>query len=407
MTAHYFRIAAVDPVIARDGRPFGLNQGTKMRSLAWPLPSVMAGSFRTGMVKANGQDSYGGNIRNSLIALEIWGGFPLAASQLYLPRPMDAVGRPTEDGKHLSTVYQVTPCDMASQPLPQGAGCNMPRGGLRPVMLTESQSEEDFKPVRLPAWWPCSKIVSWLTTCQPVWDAEFFDETFLREPLRDERDHVSIEAERGAAEEGMVFSTSGLALSWLPKNISASGVPRQRALVPERMQKVELALAVEDPQQAFPQLNQLRFLWPMGGERRIVFWSASQGDGDLWKCPQAVQEKLSRAKRVRMVLGTPAIFNDGWKPAWLDHDLTGSPPGVSVKLKLVGVVSDRWQAISGWSLKRGGPKPTRRAVPAGSVYFFECCDESAAELAKLWLRPVSDELRERRDGFGVALWGVW
>lgn len=401
MTAHYFRIAAVDPVIARDGRPFGLNQGTKMRSLAWPLPSVVAGSFRTGMVKGNGQDFYGGNIRDSLIALEIWGGFPLADGQLYLPCPMDAVGRANEDGKHL-TVYQVTP-----QTPPQGAGCNMPHGNLRPVMLTESQSEEEFKPVRLPTWWPCSKMVSWLTTCQSSWDTAFFDETFLREPLRDERDHVSIAAERGAAEEGMVFSTSGLALSWLPKNVSASAALRQRALVPERMQKVALALAVEDPQQAFPQLKQLRFLWPMGGERRIVSWSASQDDSDLWKCPQAVQEKLSGAKRVRMVLGTPAIFNDGWKPAWLDDDLVGSPPGVSVKLKLVGVVSDRWQAISGWSLKRGGPKPTRRAVPAGSVFFFECCDEGAAELAKLWLRPVSDELRERRDGFGVALWGVW
>ncbi len=28
-------------------------------------------------------------------------------------------------------------------------------------------------------------------------------------------------------------------------------------------------------------------------------------------------------------------------------------------------------AVSGWDLARGGPKPNRFAVPAGSVYFFD------------------------------------
>lgn len=41
----YLKITSHDPIIARDGRPFGL--GIRMKSLDWPYPSVLAGSVRT------------------------------------------------------------------------------------------------------------------------------------------------------------------------------------------------------------------------------------------------------------------------------------------------------------------------------------------------------------------------
>src|ERR1039458_8816544 len=37
-------IAPLDPVVARDGRPF--NAGMRMKGLGWPYPSVLAGSDR-------------------------------------------------------------------------------------------------------------------------------------------------------------------------------------------------------------------------------------------------------------------------------------------------------------------------------------------------------------------------
>ena len=46
-----------DPIVSRDGRPFGSfggARGNRMRSVAWPLPSVVAGSFRTALGKAAG-----------------------------------------------------------------------------------------------------------------------------------------------------------------------------------------------------------------------------------------------------------------------------------------------------------------------------------------------------------------
>ena len=73
---------------------------------------------------------------------------------------------------------------------------------------------------------------------------------------------------------------------------------------------------------------------------------------------------------------------------------------------------ERWRAVSGWNLEKGkrGPKAIRRLVPAGSVYFFELKDGNPADLAKLWLKSVSDkgqDGQDRRDGFGLAMWGIW
>jgi CRISPR-associated protein Cmr3 len=45
-------------------------------------------------------------------------------------------------------------------------------------------------------------------------------------------------------------------------------------------------------------------------------------------------------------------------------------------------------------------------VPAGSVYFFELLEGDPSAVLESWLRPVSDNEQDRKDGFGLALWGV-
>ena len=50
MTATYLQITGLDPIVARDGRPFGDGTGNRMRGLPWPLPSAVAGSARRAFV---------------------------------------------------------------------------------------------------------------------------------------------------------------------------------------------------------------------------------------------------------------------------------------------------------------------------------------------------------------------
>ena len=73
-----------DPLIARDGRPFGDGQGSRMRGLPWPLPSVVAGSFRTALVKA-GSNDFSGDMPKRLMEIAVAGVFPVCDGELYLP----------------------------------------------------------------------------------------------------------------------------------------------------------------------------------------------------------------------------------------------------------------------------------------------------------------------------------
>ena len=79
-----------------------------------------------------------------------------------------------------------------------------------------------------------------------------------------------------------------------------------------------------------------------------------------------------------------------------------------IKAKLVAARIPKYSVASGWKIGGDGqPKASRRLVPAGSVFYFECDnDENAKMLADvLHGRTHSDECGEQGFGFGVC--GNW
>ena len=284
-------------------------------------------------------------------------------------------------------------------------GCDWPARGLRPVMLSADDAPDDFKPGdctsgERPAWWPIDTYVQWLTGSSVV-----LDRTFLKAPLTEERTHLPLKPETGAADEGMRFTAAALPLSHLPR---WGARPTDR--LDYRFVPIRLAVQVTADNWMGDAVTRLNQLHPLGGERRLAHWKKVASGP--WTCPEAVSTALARSNRARMVLASPAIFAHGWRPGWLNDQLTGSPWKDVPELRLVGVCIQRWRAVSGWSSaalpgQPRGPKPVKRMVPAGGVYFFEVIGGSAAGLARGWLQPVSDDEQDRRDGFGLAAWGTW
>src|SRR5579872_7508677 len=384
MTA-MLEIACRDPIVSRDGRPFGAGQGNRMRSLDWPLPSVLAGSLRSTLGKSADRD-FSVETAQDLLRVEIAGPLPQAAGQLYFPAPEDCVVHP-EQGP--------------LRALPQAAdkgGCDWPQRGLLPVQI---QTPDDFKPEAAPAWWPEDRYAAWLTG-----DAIAFDERFLRAAETEERTHVRIDPDAGSAVEENLFTTTALALGHLPRHGASADRRGQSRFTP-----ISLSARVRAASWCGEEVAHLDMLHPLGGERRLAHWKITiKAIG--WDCPENIRTALGAAPRVRMVLVTPGIFSGGWKPGWLNEELVGAPPGADVRLRLVGASIRRWRAVSGWSLAElpgqpRGPKPVKRMVPAGGVYFFERVDGQASALAERWLEAVSDHEQDRRNGFGLATWGVW
>jgi hypothetical protein len=91
-----------------------------------------------------------------------------------------------------------------------------------------------------------------------------------------------------------------------------------------------------------------------------------------------------------------------------DGSFIGTPPGSNVNCALFPQSSDDG-SYSGWSIENGNPRDLSTA-PDGSrrsVYFFEVHGKMTAGLADLWLNSVCDDEQDRRDGFGLSLWGTW
>lgn len=384
------KVVPHDPLIARDGRPFGARQGNRMRGLPWPLPSVVAGSFRTTFVKANPEVDFAGETPKQLMRIAVAGAFPVHGNTLYLPAPSDCVAKPGDDGKSIEAVHATVPDETLS------GGCDLPDDGLKPVILPEKDDDEkeiaDFKPAEIPTWWPVDNYITWLLDNKVQ-----FDGTFLKSPIQETRDHVKIDPELGAAEEGLIFSTTGLNITHLPRFDAGNDSPFE-----ERFREVSLSVRVNDSESELTLNNDVNHWHPLGGERRLVHWRKASVDIPGWFCPEEIRKALRTTKRVRMILASPAIFKNGWRP-----DLENGPLK-DCGLTLVGASVGRWKAVSGWSLAPPrGPKPIRRMVPTGSVYFFEVEEGTAETLAERWLESVSDNEQEQRDGFGLAIWGTW
>ena len=152
MSTVYLEVTPHDPIIARDGRPFGKDQGIRMRSLDWPYPSVLAGSLRTILGKMNG--GFSDKFIEKLLEIEIAGPLPMKDKQLYLPIPKDILAKEMDE--------KLIAISLRPAELKTGEGCDLPKGGLIPAMLPDT-IDEDFKPKKFPAFWSMRKMVAWLS----------------------------------------------------------------------------------------------------------------------------------------------------------------------------------------------------------------------------------------------------
>ena len=138
-------------------------------------------------------------------------------------------------------------------------------------------------------------------------------------------------------------------------------------------------------------------------------------------------------RKIKWVLLTPALFNNGWRPDWVDEegrvklkelpDRAGYPTRKAwreaaknappIAARLVAARMPKALAVSGWKLRvkdgtrPGGPKPTRLLVPAGAVYYFECQDEAAAASLVRQLHGKVKSQRLGEQGFGFGVCGTW
>lgn len=382
-----------DPLVFRDGRPFAATPGARAASLPFPYPSTLAGAVRT----RSGALANGGVFpkENKAVIQRVLGYrvvgpflFDKARNEMLFPAPQDALLLRLEP--HNDTRAQRVPLKPTTRF--QEVLTNLPEE----LQLVAPVIEAKAKPhPGAPTFWYWSQMAAWLKMPQAD-EVNLADLGLGRLPV-DVRVHVSIAPDKGTAREGFLFQTAGLTFVRVARKSKDD----------DGQEMAELGLLVQTD-------APLKDGWDtLGGERRVVAWQQAD-EGALPACPPEVQQAILRERRGRLILATPAYFEQGFLPTWVCEHPSG------VKLRIVGAAVGRPVHVSGWDYKEHTPKPTRRLVPAGSVYFFEIVegDEAAIKrfIGEVWLRPISDNCHDcgdsseeqyRRDGFGVALLGTW
>lgn len=377
MSEQVVRIRGIDPLLFRDGRPFAADIGAQSaRTLIVPYPATIAGFLRTMLGNQLGAQWEEPDFVKRILNTEVHAPLLMCNEMVVLRAPADALVYRTEENQ--TKVAPLRPYEA-----PNGAGCDLP-AGLQPLRVPE-----EVKPAAGFQFWKWDSVAQWLQQSAPQ---GFLPEQVVP-PEVEERIHVTIDEDKGSSAESYLFSAQFV----VPERYRWRGGKAKEQWA--YLARVTTGETVS-----------LQGIGTLGGEKRLA--AVEPVEPTQWQsCPSSLAQALASSKRVRMALATPAIFAEGWKPGWLDKQLEGSPPSASsLKLKLVSAAVRRREAVSGWSYRKDhyGPKPTRLLAPAGSVYFFEVLEGDASVLSsQAWLAPVSDDPQDRRDGYGLAIWGIW
>ena len=294
-----------------------------------------------------------------------------------LPAPGDAVG--LETGSEDESTFRLARLGWRRNALTSGEFTDHP-DDLELLFLERGGGEKGVSP---PRYWEWPRYLDWLE--DPVglcgeqdrrtlgWDAGELEQ----------RTHVCIDRGTQTASEGMLFSLGHRRFAKLATDRKLSTAVRFALVAQTDLDGIEAGT------------------WPFAGERRLVQLQRQEG------APPQPTDNLIRAivrdRRARILLLTPAIFAKGWRPEWILEERDG------LRVQLRAGTVRRPLSISGWNFARRRPKPARRAVPAGATYFlsFEG-EEDAIEsyVRRHWWQTISDDAQDRRDGFGLAVFGV-
>ena len=390
MSTTYFYVRPTDSLFVRGNQAFG-NGGEHGGSLMPPPPSLFAGAFRSALLGKDAAQmtaflSHGGRCTDpamhrclgspdapgefqvtwvSLAADSGGGRVPQAIS----PLPGDLLLL----GKHFATLE------------PRAIAQGVASAGDLPMRATLISAKQE-KPIG-GSYLRQMGLAQHLAGQKPA-DSERIESKHLH--MRDPRLGIGLNADSRTAEERLIYTTEGFAFS--PNNGHESS-----AFV-----STGFLIGICGVGDLLPEQGQLR----LGGDGRSAHYARVK-----FIAPD--QPKIANA-RFRLLLQTPALFEQGWLPDGLTQQ-GGSYrlQGDGFTARLACAALGRREIVSGWDLYNWSPKPAQAAVPAGSVYWFDQFEGDAGKLAVwvqlgLWPDNLSTLQQTRRaEGYNNALLGAW
>jgi CRISPR-associated protein Cmr3 len=362
------RLDPLDTLFFRDGRPF---DAASRASGGLPLPQTLAGAVRTYLLAQAGFDLTGLARGRRANPTE-----PVRAALLRLEAPQEIVDLrfhgpwlALADDKNTVEPLLPVPANLAveegkvwhrSDPL-RGHLPGWPdTEDLRPLWRKRGPDAKRAEGFLTPA--GVSAFLAGGLPGKDDWLAagDLFD--------FDQRTGIEIDAGTLTASAGRIY---GIRLLALRPRVERHGPHRDKkvCLYAEVLRTAPGKLTFPDP-------------LPLGGEGRHVR-VASLDRLPLWMQPEPIEN------RSLWLLASPAFLPG---PCAL--------PIVPPPARLIAATSGTPIGVSGWDVARGGPRPMRFAVPAGSVYFVDGSFTPPQQ-------SLCTDPEDVAQGWGFVLRGTW
>lgn len=177
---------------------------------------------------------------------------------------------------------------------------------------------------------------------------------------------IGLDSNTGTAKEGMLYSAESISFK----------------------ENIGFLVEVEGADDVLPSDGTLS----LGGDQRAADYcliSVNQFQYDL--------KNIEQKKKFKLILTTPAIFNNGWLPDNIEK--IGEDYYLKYKdcsAKLVCAAINGYETVSGWNMVKNMPKVAMKSVPAGSVYWFENFEGALSSLNELLNKGLWCENADRQ-----------
>ncbi len=387
-----YLIRPLSPLVFRSAKPFGSLSDAS--DIIFPLPSSGAGLIRTQTLLQNHYElvpNSGDSLtvteedQKKLLEIGHKGPFLVVLGEdsnytIYVHKPANALYLKNKESGKIELI-RLTPQSAVNEEM---TGSDLP-ADLLPVMMERNIKG---KPQPGPMLWPLQQLIEWQNGKNVTFEA--LSEQGIQSLPVDVRTHVAIDNSTHAGIEGQLFQSASYDFGAMRKDIKEGGWHDRSYGF--------LLLSDADLHN-----NHVRF----GGESRLSEMQTVAMSQDLIM-PQSLALEVEQAKGLQLTLLTPAIFSNGYLPAWLEEKtLTGVLPHTSIQVRLKACAMDRWLPVSGWDLHQKKPKAMRKAVASGAVYWFEVLEGDISSITNLYFSSVSDQIQDQKDGFGIVAVAPW
>lgn len=382
-----YLIESLAPLVFRAGKPFG-SQASAQDAI-FPLPSTGAGLVRyLALSQGKVADSYKDSDYQKLLQLQCYGVYLANFDDdknptIFVPKPANVLCLEINGNKELIR--------LAPKAFDDECGSDLPKG-LLPIQPQFDNEKSKGKPKNDIHYWQLDDVIKWQKG--EKLDYGTIAKNGLKSIPIDIRTHNALDDESLAVSDGDLFQTASFDLGYLRKKSENPKINPFDYFDDKRLGFVILSEQALDDDVA-----------TLGGERRLSYFKKLPQNPVL---THATAQDINQAGGFCLTFLTPAIFERGYLPSWIDDkSKTGKlPSGATVKLTAVAV--ERWQAVSGWDSRDWKPKATRRAVPVGSVYWFDVSGQTLSDDDVAFLsQPLADNAYDKADGFGMALVSAW